>query len=164
MSKNSLNVVTPRRNMHATSEFPQKRFFLSERKLAVFGLIVSVIIVGAKVCHLHRDHLKEFFYTTELKTENVTENGEAMIRYFWRESIKYSSIWLPILCGLLTTYFTGIIVFLDSDVPGVQPPSPFSPSKYRKASGHTFHSNYAFALLIGITVTCYMYWRQFNWI
>ena len=63
--------------------------------------------------------------------EVIAENGDVMLRYVWEESVKYSRYWLPVLCGLLTTYFTWLIVYLDSNVPGVQPPSPLSPSKYK---------------------------------
>lgn len=63
--------------------------------------------------------------------EEITEDGRLMFKYTLETAVKYSSFWLPIVCGVLTTYFTWIMVYLDSNVPGEQPPSPFSPTKYK---------------------------------
>lgn len=63
--------------------------------------------------------------------ETITEEGQIMFSYTWQTAWKYSSFWFPILCGMLTTYFTWLIVYLDSNVPGIQPPSPLSPLKYK---------------------------------
>lgn len=71
-------------------------------------------------------------YETKLVSyESITAEGEMMLNYSWTTALKYSSYWFPLLCGLLTTYFTWLMVYLDSNVPGVQPPSPLSPSKYK---------------------------------
>jgi len=36
-----------------------------------------------------------------------------------------------IICGLLITSFTWFIVYKDSSIPGIDPPTPFSPSRQR---------------------------------
>lgn len=61
----------------------------------------------------------------------LTENGQEMFTHSWKTAVRYSKFWLPLLCGFLTTYFTWIMVYLDSNVPGIQPPSPLSPQKYK---------------------------------
>lgn len=52
--------------------------------------------------------------------------------------VKISSIWLstnygyvlwPICCGIAVSIFTWAMVYFDSDVPGISPPSPLSPRK-----------------------------------
>lgn len=63
--------------------------------------------------------------------EVFTEDGTKMLLYSWKTAVKYSNVWLPILCGILSSYFTWIMVYLDSNIPGVQPPSPLSPKKYK---------------------------------
>lgn len=66
-----------------------------------------------------------------ISLEEVSKEGEVVFRNVWTDTVRYSKYWLPVLCGLLSTYFTWIMVYLDSNVPGVQPPSPLSPSKYK---------------------------------
>lgn len=78
------------------------------------------------------DDFKRFLVERQLFTfEVVNEDGNVMYHHVWKNVVKFSNIWLPTLCGILTTYFTWLMVYLDSDVPGVQPPSPFSPNKYK---------------------------------
>lgn len=78
------------------------------------------------------EYIKQKVFVDKLITyETLTEDGEVMFRHGWKTAVKYSRFWLPVLCGCLTTAFTWIMVYLDSDIPGVQPPSPLSPSKYK---------------------------------
>ncbi|KAK9752792.1 hemopoietic lineage transmembrane helix [Popillia japonica] len=139
------------------------KYLLSESKLALYGLIVSLLIITAKLYYFNRKLLHDFFYERELISfEEITREGQVAFRNVWIDSLKYSKYWLPVLCGLISTYFTWLVVYLDSDVPGVQPPSPLSPSKYKLQSGHSFHLNYVFALLVGILVSIYMFWKEIS--
>uniref|UniRef100_A0A182MI23 Uncharacterized protein n=1 Tax=Anopheles culicifacies TaxID=139723 RepID=A0A182MI23_9DIPT len=57
--------------------------------------------------------------------------------------------------GLLLSSFTWYIIYLDSSIPGVNPPTPFSASKKRYRGGPTskerrFHLPYIMALLSGV--------------
>lgn len=44
---------------------------------------------------------------------------------------KYWWLMRAAMSGLVTTGFTWFIIYNDSSIPGVNPPSPFSPSKQR---------------------------------
>lgn len=57
--------------------------------------------------------------------KDITENSviQPLNRYSWL--IK------ALMSGLATTGITWFIIYEDSNVPGVNPPSPFSPSKKR---------------------------------
>lgn len=58
------------------------------------------------------------------------------------------------LLGLGVTWFTYFVVYLDSSIPGVNPPTPFSASKKKRFSDkeRRFHLGYITALLSGLTV------------
>lgn len=87
-------------------------------------------------------------------------DGDVLLTYARKTSIRYSQYWLPLLCGLLITYFTWLIIYLDSKDPGRVPPSPFSPSKDKYPFYvPVFHLNYAFGLIVGTLVTSYCYFR-----
>uniref|UniRef100_A0A1B6LHM7 Uncharacterized protein n=1 Tax=Graphocephala atropunctata TaxID=36148 RepID=A0A1B6LHM7_9HEMI len=63
----------------------------------------------------------------------------------------------PVFTGALFSFLTWHIMYLDSAVPGINPPTPLSPSKYREVSGADFHINYVFALLVGPLATALLY-------
>ncbi|XP_046678532.1 uncharacterized protein LOC124366205 [Homalodisca vitripennis] len=63
----------------------------------------------------------------------------------------------PIVTGALLSFLTWHIMYLDSAVPGINPPTPLSPVKYREISGADFHINYVFALLVGPLATALLY-------
>jgi len=66
----------------------------------------------------------------------------------------------PTLYGLCILWFSWLLIYFDSKVPGVYPPSPISPSKHKKTSGHTFHLNYAIVLINGLMTFCLTLWQQ----
>lgn len=47
----------------------------------------------------------------------------------WSNQHNVSSIIQPFFCGLAVAIFGYTLVYLDSNIPGVIPPSPFSPRK-----------------------------------
>lgn len=53
------------------------------------------------------------------------------LTWIWLAS-NFGHLMWPAVCGILVTAFTWAMVYLDSDVPGISPPSPLSPQKYRR--------------------------------
>lgn len=72
------------------------------------------------------------FYEDKLISyKTIEENGQVFLHYARTTVMKSSPILLPVLCGIGMTVFTWIMIYLDSSVPGVKPPTPFSPEKYK---------------------------------
>ncbi|KAK9887757.1 hypothetical protein WA026_000072 [Henosepilachna vigintioctopunctata] len=134
---------------------------LSEKKLALYGITIALLVIAGKLYFQNEDYLKQLIVETKLVSyESILTDGEVMVNYAWKNSVKYSQYWLPLLCGSLVTYFTWLLVYLDSKEPGIQPPSPFSPKKNSsRSSGPVLHLNYLFAIMIGVMVSSYTYYR-----
>lgn len=60
------------------------------------------------------------------------------------------------VCGLVMMGFTWFIIYNDSSIPGINPPSPFSPSKQRFADSSGVQINYMIGILNGILIFVYM--------
>lgn len=65
---------------------------------------------------------------------------------------------VSLLLGVLCIVLSWMITFSDSLEPGSNPPSPISPQKFRKRSGHTFHSNYVVCIANGVIVFAVSLW------
>nr|CAI5819359.1 unnamed protein product [Callosobruchus analis] len=143
-----------RYNLYNQEEQP----VINERKLALLGLLLCAVVISGKIITNYRETIFKALLEQKLVSyEILSEDGSKMLVHSWNTVFKYSNIWLPLLFGFLSSYFTWMMVYLDSAVPGVQPPSPLSPKRYKDQSGHTFHLNYVFAIVAGILVSAYMY-------
>ncbi|XP_011867591.1 PREDICTED: uncharacterized protein LOC105561852 [Vollenhovia emeryi] len=69
-------------------------------------------------------------------------------------------IWLlkAMTSGLVLTGFTWFILYMDSSIPGVNPPAPFSPSKQRLREGSRIQMNYLVGALNGIVCFVLYLW------
>ncbi|XP_038044981.1 ADP-ribosylation factor-like protein 6-interacting protein 6 [Patiria miniata] len=91
--------------------------------------------------------------------EEVAKNQE-------NDSVPFLGLSLGFLWSLLVSFLLGLscllfswgITYQDSLQPGQFPPSPLSPKKLRKRSGHTFHSSYVMAIINGIAVFALSAW------
>ncbi|XP_053679203.1 uncharacterized protein LOC128730196 [Anopheles nili] len=78
------------------------------------------------------------------RTEDLVPKAEMVARLMY-----------ALVFGLLLSSFTWYIIYLDSNIPGVNPPTPFSASKKRYRGGPStrerrFHLPYVTALLSGV--------------
>lgn len=64
--------------------------------------------------------------------------------------VNFTSIIACGLIGSLVTVFSWMIIYLDSDIPGVNPPTPLSPRKNR--TGYQMHVNHQYSLSYLMTV------------
>nr|XP_016927835.1 uncharacterized protein LOC108008486 isoform X1 [Drosophila suzukii] len=83
----------------------------------------------------------------------------------WATSHQLGSRLSPLLCGLIVAAFAYGIVYLDSAVPGVNPPSPFTPrskKRFRDEKTASLHLGYLCALFCGFLVTVFMYFDLYS--
>ncbi|XP_036333202.1 ADP-ribosylation factor-like protein 6-interacting protein 6 [Rhagoletis pomonella] len=77
----------------------------------------------------------------------------------WTQEQNLSDTFSPLLCGVAVALFSCMLVYFDSDVPGISPPSPFSPLKqtYRRERRSALHLGYITAIAAGAIVSIFMY-------
>lgn len=69
---------------------------------------------------------------------------------------------LPLLAGLATTAFCWAVLYLNSNIPGRDPPLPCSNKRWRERSGHNFHLQYSMTLYLGVLVTVKMIYDRWG--
>ncbi|XP_067843547.1 ADP-ribosylation factor-like protein 6-interacting protein 6 [Heptranchias perlo] len=70
----------------------------------------------------------------------------------------WSSLILALVAGLSCCSFSWTLTYFDSFEPGMFPPTPLSPARFRKLTGHSFHMGYNMAILNGITTALAVIW------
>ncbi|XP_039613363.1 ADP-ribosylation factor-like protein 6-interacting protein 6 [Erpetoichthys calabaricus] len=65
---------------------------------------------------------------------------------------------LSLTAGLTCCSFSWTLTYFDSFEPGMFPPTPLSPSRFKKMTGHSFHMGYSMAILNGIMAALTVIW------
>jgi hypothetical protein len=65
---------------------------------------------------------------TEFKVSEVLLTSNSVVRDILG---RFSWLLLPVLAGLGVTVLTWYMIYVDSCIPGIKPPTPFSPTKNR---------------------------------
>lgn len=124
-------------------------------RLKALFLLFGIIIIG------YRAIILTMPYINGSNVQQLSNYVQAQLSFAfdWSEQNQLSAKLTPVLCGLIVSVFCYAIVYLDSAVPGVSPPTPFSPrSKQRSRRGSSgLQLNYLCALGAGIMVTFLMY-------
>lgn len=68
----------------------------------------------------------------------------------------YGWLMRAVVCGLIMMGFTWFIIYKDSSIPGINPPSPFNPYKHRFSKTTGLQMNYLVGILNGILIFVYM--------
>ncbi|KAK2505006.1 hypothetical protein MC885_004475 [Smutsia gigantea] len=106
--------------------------------LLAFLLAIAYLIVK----ELHAENLKN---------EGDTDTGLLGVR-FWTLLI------ISITAGFSCCSFSWTVTYFDSFEPGMFPPTPLSPTRFKKLTGHSFHMGYSMAILNGIVAALTIVW------
>ncbi|XP_062972604.1 ADP-ribosylation factor-like protein 6-interacting protein 6 isoform X1 [Elgaria multicarinata webbii] len=101
--------------------------------------------------------------------------GEGEVRPSWRADLRYekgkthesietsllgfwSLLVLALMAGLSCCSFSWTVTYFDSFEPGMFPPTPLSPARFKRMTGHSFHMGYSMAILNGIVAALTIVW------
>ncbi|XP_008069262.1 ADP-ribosylation factor-like protein 6-interacting protein 6 [Carlito syrichta] len=104
--------------------------------LLAFLLAIAYLIVK----ELHAENLKN---------EDDIDTG---LLGFWTLLI------ISLTAGFSCCSFSWTVTYFDSFEPGMFPPTPFSPARFKKLTGHSFHTGYSMAILNGIVAALTVAW------
>ncbi|XP_074159547.1 ADP-ribosylation factor-like protein 6-interacting protein 6 isoform X2 [Sminthopsis crassicaudata] len=95
-----------------------------------------------------------YLIVKELHAENLkTEDGvETGLLGFWTLFI------ISLTAGFSCCSFSWTVTYFDSFEPGMFPPTPLSPAKFKRLTGHSFHMGYSMAILNGIVAALTVAW------
>ncbi|XP_040213885.1 ADP-ribosylation factor-like protein 6-interacting protein 6 isoform X1 [Rana temporaria] len=128
-------VVTPRKS----KRWPSRLF--SMFCCLVIVSILAVLLVFAYII------LQEMRYGKE------SDDGVKTSMFgFW------SLLVLSLVAGLSCCSFSWTVTYFDSFEPGMFPPTPLSPARFRKLTGHSFHVGYTMAILNGVVAALTVLW------
>ncbi|XP_070587633.1 ADP-ribosylation factor-like protein 6-interacting protein 6 isoform X2 [Erythrolamprus reginae] len=65
---------------------------------------------------------------------------------------------LAMMTGLSCCSFSWTVIYFDSFEPGMFPPTPLSPARFKRLTGHSFHMGYSMAILNGIVAAFTIAW------
>ncbi|XP_053554282.1 ADP-ribosylation factor-like protein 6-interacting protein 6 [Bombina bombina] len=116
----------------------------------VFSMLCCLVIV----CFLA--FLLAFLYLIVQDTQATKEFNEDDVKTsifgFW------SLLVLSLIAGLSCCSFSWTVTYFDSFEPGMFPPTPLSPARFRKMTGHSFHMGYTMAILNGVVAALTVVW------
>uniref|UniRef100_A0A8C4N0J1 ARF like GTPase 6 interacting protein 6 n=1 Tax=Equus asinus TaxID=9793 RepID=A0A8C4N0J1_EQUAS len=75
-----------------------------------------------------------------------------VVKGFWTLLI------ISLTAGFSCCSFSWTVTYFDSFEPGMFPPTPLSPARFKKLTGHSFHMGYSMAILNGIVAALTVAW------
>ncbi|KAK0158881.1 hypothetical protein PV328_009821 [Microctonus aethiopoides] len=93
---------------------------------------------------------------TLLNTKSIDEYKKSVVYTTIKLLDKYGWLIKATLSGLGILGFTWFIVYKDSNIPGINPPSPFSPSKKKLSDNPRIQMNYLIGVINAILIFIYI--------
>lgn len=116
----------------------------------VLSILCSLLFAILLACLLAITYLivKEL-HAENLKNEDDVNTG---LLGFW------SLLIISLTAGFSCCSFSWTVTYFDSFEPGMFPPTPLSPARFKKMTGHSFHMGYSMAILNGIVAALTVAW------
>ncbi|KAJ8253331.1 hypothetical protein GJAV_G00211710 [Gymnothorax javanicus] len=116
----------------------------------IFSMLCCIVVLSVVAFFL------AFMYLIlkELRSERITteDGSEIKLLGFWGLLVLSSA------AGFACCGFSWTLTYFDSFEPGMFPPTPLSPARQRKMTGHSFHIGYSMAILNGIVAALTAAW------
>ncbi|XP_053454230.1 ADP-ribosylation factor-like protein 6-interacting protein 6 [Nycticebus coucang] len=95
-----------------------------------------------------------YLVVKELHAENLKNEDDVNtgLLGFWTLLIT------SLTAGFSCCSFSWTVTYFDSFEPGMFPPTPLSPARFRKLTGHSFHMGYSMAILNGVVAALTVAW------
>lgn len=95
-----------------------------------------------------------YMIVKELHTENLKNEDDIHTGMlgFW------SLLIISLIAGLSCCSFSWTVTYFDSFEPGMFPPTPLSPARFKRLTGHSFHMGYSMAILNGFVAALAVAW------
>ncbi|XP_027793736.1 ADP-ribosylation factor-like protein 6-interacting protein 6 [Marmota flaviventris] len=95
-----------------------------------------------------------YLIVKELHAENLKNEDDVHtgLLGFWTLLI------ISLIAGFSCCSFSWTVTYFDSFEPGMFPPTPLSPARFKKLTGHSFHMGYSMAILNGIVAALTVAW------
>ncbi|XP_004423881.1 PREDICTED: ADP-ribosylation factor-like protein 6-interacting protein 6 [Ceratotherium simum simum] len=95
-----------------------------------------------------------YLIVKELHAENLKKEAgvDSGLLGFWTLLI------ISLTAGFSCCSFSWTVTYFDSFEPGMFPPTPLSPARFKKLTGHSFHMGYSMAILNGIVAALTVAW------
>ncbi|XP_045686327.1 ADP-ribosylation factor-like protein 6-interacting protein 6 [Phyllostomus hastatus] len=95
-----------------------------------------------------------YLIVKELHAENLKnkDDVDTGLLGFWTLLI------ISLTAGFSCCSFSWTVTYFDSFEPGMFPPTPLSPARFKKLTGHSFHMGYSMAILNGVVAALTVAW------
>ncbi|KAK1165740.1 ADP-ribosylation factor-like protein 6-interacting protein 6 isoform X1 [Acipenser oxyrinchus oxyrinchus] len=138
------NIVS-QNNMRSSASKTSKKWLAR-----LFSMLCCIVILSVVAFLLAFVYV--FLKDLRSEKERNEDGTEINILGFW------SLLVLSLSAGLTCCSFSWTLTYFDSFEPGMFPPTPLSPARFRKLTGHSFHIGYSMAILNGIMAALTVIW------
>ncbi|XP_069838822.1 ADP-ribosylation factor-like protein 6-interacting protein 6 [Dendropsophus ebraccatus] len=150
---NSLNSVYPETEETGLNGTVRTQVVTSKRGKRWPARLLSMVCCLVVVSILAVLLFVLYIVVQDMQSGKVNEDGVKTSHLgFWTLLV------LSLIAGLSCCSFSWTVTYFDSFEPGMFPPTPLSPARFKRMTGHSFHMGYTMAILNGIVAALTVLW------